>query len=342
MNSHEDLLDENSEKQVGNANTNNSFQTVEIEQRNETSKEVSLDGPISPLSAKEKTMSDVVQSVHGTKRLHFMERMIGRKMEHGGKNCNKTLPQAIIIGVMKCGTDTFTTFLSLHPDIAMELNLAAVLFFNYYYDKGLDWYRDQMPCSKKGQITMEKSPQYFGRKQVPERIHNMNSSVKLIVIVREPVSRCVSHYSHVQDVRPGSIRSTFEEAVFTKNGEIDDASTLILPSLYGLHIQRWLEYFSIDQIHIVDGDNFKKHPVEELRRTEKFLGLKPFFDKDDFVYNAKKGFYCIKRTGEHGCMSKGKGRRHPEIDKSLLDKMRTFFKPWNEMFFKTVKRKFNW
>ena len=331
-NADDDLLGKkNQAKQFGNAERPNSIQKVDKLSRNETSEEFS----------ENKTVV-VGQSDKDTKRLRFMERKIGRRMEHSGENCNKTLPQVIIIGVMKCGTEAFTTFLSLHPDIAMQLNLAAVEFFGQKnYHRGLDWYRNQMPCSKKGQITVEKSPQYFVHKFIPERVHTMNSSIKLMLIVREPVSRCVSHFSHVQSVKPGSLGS-FEQTVFAKNGEINEENDVVLSSMYDKHIQKWLKYFTLDQIHIVDGDNFRNNPVEELRRTEKFLGLRPFFNEDHFVHNAKKGFYCIKSTKEHGCLSQGKGRKHSEIDETTLDKLRTFFDPLNEMFFKTIKRKFNW
>ena len=65
------------------------------------------------------------------------------------------------------------------------------------YEEGLDWYRKKMPYSFAGQITLEKSPAYFVDDRVPARVHEMNSSIKLLLIVRDPVERTVSDYLQV-------------------------------------------------------------------------------------------------------------------------------------------------
>ena len=59
---------------------------------------------------------------------------------------------------------------------------------------GIEWYRGQMPYILPHQITIEKSPTYFDIPSVPERIFDMNSSVKLILVLREPVERAVSDF----------------------------------------------------------------------------------------------------------------------------------------------------
>lgn len=54
-----------------------------------------------------------------------------------------------------------------------------------------------MPLTVKGQITMEKTPSYFVSKNVPERVYQMNPLVKLLLVVRDPVTRAVSDYAQV-------------------------------------------------------------------------------------------------------------------------------------------------
>jgi hypothetical protein len=49
-----------------------------------------------------------------------------------------------------------------------------------------------MPFTNPGQITLEKSPAYFVGKLVPERVHKMNPRIKLIVVVRNPITRANS------------------------------------------------------------------------------------------------------------------------------------------------------
>ena len=277
-------------------------------------------------------------------RLARKEQMLGRKLSHE-ENCTKSLPQALIVGVMKCGTEALSTFLAIHPDIAMQLKLQTVCFFNDHYMQGLDWYKDQMPCSSKGQITIEKSPQYFTSRFVPERIYEMNSSIKLIMIMREPIKRAISHYTHVLDIKPGLYPHSFEQTITGPLGNIDSSHETISRSLYSVQLKRWLEYFKIDQIHIVNADNFKVNQAEELNKIEKFLGLRHYITKDFFTYNEEKGFYCLSpnATGSQmGCMASGKGRQHPEVSQDMMERLQKYFKPFNEELFRIIGERFDW
>lgn len=49
-----------------------------------------------------------------------------------------------------------------------------------------------MPFTGPDQVTLEKSPAYFVGKLVPARVHKMNPRIKLIVVVRNPITRAVS------------------------------------------------------------------------------------------------------------------------------------------------------
>jgi [heparan sulfate]-glucosamine 3-sulfotransferase 5 len=74
---------------------------------------------------------------------------------------SRRLPQAIIIGVRKCGTRALLEMLALHPRV--QKAAGEVHFFDRddNYRRGLEWYRHKMPHSFRGQITIEKSPSYF-------------------------------------------------------------------------------------------------------------------------------------------------------------------------------------
>jgi hypothetical protein len=51
-----------------------------------------------------------------------------------------------------------------------------------------------MPLVAEGQLTVEKSPSYFISKKTPKRIFEMNSRIKLILAVRDPVERALSGF----------------------------------------------------------------------------------------------------------------------------------------------------
>lgn len=113
------------------------------------------------------------------------------------KNLERRLPGCIIIGVRKSGTRAVLEYLSLNDHIRKADNEVHFFDNDERYAMGLEFYRNQMPYSAVGQITIEKSPAYFVTSTVPERIKAMNASIKLILIVRDPVIRLISDYTQL-------------------------------------------------------------------------------------------------------------------------------------------------
>lgn len=113
------------------------------------------------------------------------------------KNLKQSLPQCIIIGVRKAGTRAVLEYLTLNDRIRKADNEVHFFDNDERYALGLDYYRTQMPFTTRGQIGIEKSPAYFVTSTVPERIRTMNASIKLILIVRDPVTRLISDYTQL-------------------------------------------------------------------------------------------------------------------------------------------------
>lgn len=59
-----------------------------------------------------------------------------------------------------------------------------------------------MPKALDGQIVMEKTPRYFVTVETPARVHAMSHDVKLIVVVRDPVTRAISDYTQIISKTP--------------------------------------------------------------------------------------------------------------------------------------------
>lgn len=110
----------------------------------------------------------------------------------------RRLPQALIVGVRKCGTRALLEMLFLHPRIQKAAGEVHFFDRDENYARGLDWYRKKMPYSFRGQITIEKSPSYFVTPEVPERVRAMNASIRLMIIVRDPVTRAISDYTQLR------------------------------------------------------------------------------------------------------------------------------------------------
>lgn len=256
---------------------------------------------------------------------------------------SKQLPQAIIIGVKKGGTRALLEFLRVHPDVRAVG--AEPHFFDRSYHKGLAWYRDLMPRTLEGQITMEKTPSYFVTREAPARISAMSKNTKLIVVVRDPVTRAISDYTQTLSKRPDI--PSFESLTFRNRsaGLIDTSWSAIQIGLYAKHLEPWLRHFPLSQMLFVSGERLVSDPAGELRRVQDFLGLKRIITDKHFYFNQTKGFPCLKKaegSGKPHCLGKTKGRAHPAIAREVLRQLRDFYRPFNRKFYQMTGRDFGW
>uniref|UniRef100_W5LS27 Sulfotransferase n=1 Tax=Astyanax mexicanus TaxID=7994 RepID=W5LS27_ASTMX len=255
----------------------------------------------------------------------------------------KRLPQALIIGVKKGGTRALLEFLRVHPDVRAVG--AEPHFFDRNYQNGLQWYRDLMPKTLEGQITMEKTPSYFVTREAPARIYAMSRETKLIVVVRDPVTRAISDYTQTLSKRPDI--PSFESLTFKNRttGLIDTSWSAIQIGIYAKHLDNWLQYFPMSQILFVSGERLISDPAGELGRVQDFLGLKRIITDKHFYFNQTKGFPCLKKaegSSKPHCLGKTKGRTHPNIDPEVVQRLRDFYRPFNMKFYQMTGRVFGW
>ncbi|XP_072846513.1 heparan sulfate glucosamine 3-O-sulfotransferase 3B1 [Pogona vitticeps] len=255
----------------------------------------------------------------------------------------KRLPQAVIIGVKKGGTRALLEFLRVHPDVRAVG--AEPHFFDRNYERGLTWYRELMPRTLDGQITMEKTPSYFVTKEAPARISAMSKDTKLIVVVRDPVTRAISDYTQTLSKKPDI--PTFESLTFKNRttGLIDTSWSAIQIGIYAKHLENWLLYFPIGQILFVSGERLISDPAGELGRVQDFLGLKRIITDKHFYFNKTKGFPCLKKaegSSKPHCLGKTKGRTHPSIDQKVVQRLREFYRPFNMKFYQMTGHDFGW
>ena len=202
-----------------------------------------------------------------------------------------------------------------------------------------------MPETLPHQLTIEKTPSYFITKEVPARIYRMFNSTKLVLVVRDPVTRAISDYTQILS-KHGKSKS-FQSSAFLRNDttKINISWIVIRIGLYVKHLENWLSVFPLKQIHIVHGENLVTNPGEEMRKVQTFLGLRTFITEDNFILNKTRGFPCIKKTmsSKRGhCLDKSKGRKHPILPESVIAALRRFYRPFNAKFYRLTNINFHW
>uniref|UniRef100_H3AKM4 Sulfotransferase n=1 Tax=Latimeria chalumnae TaxID=7897 RepID=H3AKM4_LATCH len=205
--------------------------------------------------------------------------------------------------------------------------------------------RNLMPKTLDGQITMEKTPSYFVTNEAPKRIHSMARDTKLIVVVRNPITRAISDYTQTLSKKPEI--PSFEVLAFKNRtlGLIDASWSAIRIGIYALHLENWLQYFPLSQILFVSGERLISDPAGEMAKVQDFLGLKRIVTDKHFYFNETKGFPCLKKPEDSGaprCLGKSKGRTHPKIDPDVIHRLKKFYKPFNMMFYQMIGQNFQW
>ncbi|XP_066140510.1 heparan sulfate glucosamine 3-O-sulfotransferase 3A1 [Euwallacea fornicatus] len=267
-----------------------------------------------------------------------------RLLKEQGLRPERQLPSALIIGVKKGGTRALLEFIRIHPDVRAAGS--EVHFFDKNYGKGFQWYRNHMPPTLEGQLTIEKTPSYFITKEAARRVQMMNPSTKLLVVVRDPVTRAISDYTQAASKKPEMKR--FEDLVFVNGtiGTIVDTSWgPIKLGLYYKYLTRWLKFFPLSQLLFISGERLILDPAIELKRVQNFLGLKRVVTEKHFYFNTTKGFPCLFKSEGHSvphCLGKTKGRSHPFVNPLVLQKLRDFYRPFNMRFYQMTGINFGW
>lgn len=255
----------------------------------------------------------------------------------------RRLPHVLIIGAKKSGTRALLAFLRVHPSI--RASGPEVHYFDRFYSRGLSWYRSKLPLSLEGQLTVEKTPAYFTTPGVPARVRMDLPSCRLLLVVRDPVTRALSDYT--QSLSKHRARRPFEDLAFVKSspGLVNSEWGPISGGLYARHLQRWLDHFPRSSIHVVSGENLIKDPAAELCRVQEFLGLRRVITEKHFFFNVTKGFPCLvkrEKSGRPHCLGSSKGRSHPEVSRETYNILRDFYRPFNYKFYKMVGQNFRW
>merc|ERR1719239_1239061 len=103
----------------------------------------------------------------------------------------------------------------------------------------------------------------------------MNPEVKLLLVVRDPVTRAISDYVQASTKRPLDAFETMA-LLDARLGLINTSWAAVKIGLYAKHLQTWLDVFPRSQLHLVDGHKLVTQPAQEMAKVEQFLGLPPF------------------------------------------------------------------
>jgi len=184
-------------------------------------------------------------------------------------------PDFVGVGEQRCATTWLSECLRFHPEIFLSTP-KEIHYFSAYWDKGLDWYLDHFRNAGIGQLKGEFSSTYLRTPESAERIKETLGDVKIIISIRNPVERFLSHYKFY--LRMGELDADFRMLNMRNFKKAAERFPEFLENgLYYRNIQRFLEFFDRDQIHIIVKEDIDSDPAQELSRLYGFLSVDPNF-----------------------------------------------------------------
>jgi hypothetical protein len=211
----------------------------------------------------------------------------------------RSLPDFLIIGAQRCGTTSLYRYLARHPAVASAVLNKGIHYFDTDFDRSLSWYRSHFPSDpykalvarRRGiprVVTGEASPYYIFHPLAVGRIADLLPASKSILILRDPIARAHSHYTH--EFARGFETLSFEEALEREEERLSGEEERMAadPSYYSFshqhhsyvargryfeQIQRWLRFFPREQLMIVDANDLFAEPDATFRAVLRFLEL---------------------------------------------------------------------
>ncbi|MEM9938481.1 MAG: sulfotransferase domain-containing protein [Pseudomonadota bacterium] len=182
-----------------------------------------------------------------------------------------TLPNFIIAGAPKSGSSSLWNYMRQHPDVYFPEN-KELFFFDFNFDKGLSWYENWFADHQSQKAVGEATVWYMRWDEVPERMAQTLPDVKLIFLLRNPVDRAYSNWCH--DMRDG--RYPFDQSfeAFLETSTRDDRK-ILSSGYYDEHIERFLRYYSLNQMFICTTRELRTDASSVCRNLFAFLEIDP-------------------------------------------------------------------
>lgn len=212
-------------------------------------------------------------------------------------------PDFLIIGTQKGGTTSLYKYLIRHPQI-LGANYKEIHFFDMNYQNGINWYRRQFPIKKTNQeLIGEATPLYLYHPLVPSRVFERFPKTKIIILLRNPVDRLISHYfminksKNILDLdevfeKELSAQFALKNLLENKDYEINSLiwDSYLSRGLYFEQIKSWRKFFPSNQILIIFSEDLFKNTCNTVNKVFKFLGLPE--------YNLKKYYKYLKSSSK--------------------------------------------
>jgi hypothetical protein len=197
-------------------------------------------------------------------------------------------PCFLVLGAQKAGTTTLQALLGQHPQVFLPA-CKEVHYFSLHADRGDSWYASHFTDAASQQRCGDITPYYLFHPQAPARIRLLLPKARLVILLRDPVERALSHYFHAR--RHGFESLELEQALVAECDRLEGAEQqLSVPGAvhfshqkhsyqarghYDRQIQAYRALFPDHQILVLQSELLFRQPHLCWSLLLEFLALEP-------------------------------------------------------------------
>ncbi len=210
----------------------------------------------------------------------------------------RATPDFLIVGAQRSGTTTLYRLLADHPAVRFPRLTKGVHWFDVASDRPESWYRAAFPLQAtvdraaaeagEGVVVGEAAPYYGFHPYAPGRIADVLPEVRMVMILRDPVTRAWSQFHH-ERARGFEPLADFEAALAAEPARLDGAEAVLArrPGLHLAHqhqsyvargrydeqVRRLWAAVGRDRVLVLYTQDLEQDPGPTLDRLHDFLGV---------------------------------------------------------------------
>lgn len=187
------------------------------------------------------------------------------------------LPDFLGLGTQKGGTTSLHQWLNTHPQVFLP-TCKEVHYFDLQAKQPTSWYAKYFQDARPEQLCGEITPFYLFHPDVPTRIHALLPEVRMIVLLRDPVERCLSQIFHAR--KRGFETLMPEEAIAAEpsrlqcgDPESHQKHSYVSRSRYLEQLNRYETLFPKHQLLVLQSEQLFSNPETIWKKILGFLEL---------------------------------------------------------------------
>jgi len=199
----------------------------------------------------------------------------------------------VVAGAQKSGTQALDRYLREHPELCLprlvpvgDTMTAEVHFFDtdsLFGSDHVDYsaYHAKFDSRPPQRLLGEVTPAYLYWPTAAERIARYNAAMKIIVVLRNPITRAYSHWNKSRSGHREPL--PFLEAVRAEPQRLRGLPlrkamrfNYVERGFYVAQLQRLWRYFPVEQTLVLKTEELLESPPASLSKIAGFLGIAPF------------------------------------------------------------------